>query len=170
MKTVYRSFMRQLAVEVRDKFPEEIQTWLKGQHNGRVNWREQLGKWFKALKRHIFVVLDGLDEYSLGQSQPFKRQLDVNQLIATLFNGGNPYLHILVLSKDNAIVRRSLENKAEAVEEINIQGDLRQELDQFIARTMTMDDFFKNLKPALQEAIIMSLEKSEGKYVKSPDE
>ncbi|KAJ4411330.1 hypothetical protein N0V82_009019 [Gnomoniopsis sp. IMI 355080] len=160
MATVYRSFMRQLAHGV-SRFPQDIHDWLKATPPS-PRWREKLVEWFKALNQHVYVVLDGIDELPKMQLKQSKWQ-QVDQLISILTDDENPYLHSLLLSKNDDIVRKRLGKLGWKTREIDIKDDLRTDLDRYVARMMDHDDFFKDMSSYLQESIKESLEKNEGR-------
>lgn len=140
MTVFYRSLMRQLleGANVNGYIPKQVDDRLK--ISRYTVWRTEVKRWlssFKSLKRHIYIVLDGLDELPRGQSQQPNRH-QVLEFISTLADDKYSNVHVLLSSNNDYDIREGLRiDDLKLIKEMDIEVQLREELDEFINTVMS---------------------------------
>jgi hypothetical protein len=118
------------------------------------------------LKQPIFIVLDGLDELPLRTKAREREQ--ILELITRLIKDANSNLHILLASRAEHDIVKSLQGNSElkdAVRVWNVEGQLVDELHKFADKMREND---KTLQSSWKQEIIKKLMSGKEMYCALP--
>jgi len=157
------SLLRQLTPGSQ-RFPEEISK-LSDTHRKRdsrprtKDLVSALDVLIRGLKKDVFLVLDGIDEYP-EDAEDTKRE-DVLKLIETIVGKDYDNLHVLITSKEEPDIRKWFEGLGNGPEELDIEDQISTDLDSFIERKMSTDRNLNDLDDDLKHQIEQRLNEGE---------
>lgn len=157
-----------LASDPENESLKNVKDWLRTVHRqlpppDKPTLLKKVRKVIRDLQRDVFIVLDGLDIFPPhGSGNGVVQRKDVLQLILDIVQKSGPNLHVLVVSKFEEDIKKSLledDTLRDVVKSQSVENGLRRELNNYIDRTMDKDDSFKDLAVELKRKIKDSLKR-----------
>lgn len=135
------SLIRQLATQCQGFADNKSLKWFRDhQNSGQLPddpnaLFRHLNRFISNLEKDVFIILDGLDEVADRQHKSKARLLKLLDIIKRLMKKGYSNLHLLLASRDEKDIRRSLEeNMKDMLVAVNVGRGLGQDLGRFIER------------------------------------